>query len=118
MPKPEPPAFSNYKKKGIPRHTRGSTIEVSQTPDIEEVRSNETARRLQDLIKEDHKEYIQLQSDYNYNIHIYELKLKGMASISNNEQKSAAREEYEKTVKQAATKRITTKAEIENWLEQ
>ncbi|KAL0929798.1 gag protein [Colletotrichum truncatum] len=154
MPKPEPPAFSDYKKKGIPRHTRGSIIEVSQTPDIEEVRSNETARRLQDLVKEDREEYVQLRSDYNHDIRIYEreaaalrelrnwvlstaaekyvnacckptetlyawmVKLKGVASISNNEQKSAAREEYEKTVKQAATKRITTKAEIENWLEQ
>ncbi|KAL0944245.1 gag protein [Colletotrichum truncatum] len=139
MPKPEPPAFSDYKKKGIPRHTRGSIIEVLQTPDIEE---------------EDREEYVQLRSDYNHDIRIYEreaaalrelrnwvlstaaekyvnacckptetlqawmVKLKGVASISNNKQKSAAREEYEKTVKQAATKRITTKAEIENWLEQ
>nr|XP_036577750.1 gag protein [Colletotrichum truncatum]KAF6784809.1 gag protein [Colletotrichum truncatum] len=135
MPKPEPPAFSDYKKKGIPRHTRGSIIEVSQTPDIEEVRSNETARRLQDLVKEDREEYVQLRSDYNHDIRIYEreaaalrelrnwvlstaaekyvnacckptetlyawmVKLKGVASISNNEQKSAAREEYEKTTR-------------------
>ncbi|KAL0943122.1 gag protein [Colletotrichum truncatum] len=129
MPKPEPPAFSDYKKKGIPRHTRGSIIEVSQTPDIEEVRSNETARSLQDLVKEDREEYVQLRSDYNHDIRIYEreaaalrelrnwvlstaaekyvnacckptetlqawmVKLKGVASISNNEQKSAARED-------------------------
>nr|XP_036590025.1 gag protein [Colletotrichum truncatum]KAF6802030.1 gag protein [Colletotrichum truncatum] len=135
MPKPEPPAFSDYKKKGIPRHTRGSIIEVSQTPDIEEVRSNETARSLQDLVKEDREEYVQLRSDYNHDIRIYEreaaalrelrnwvlstaaekyvnacckptetlqawmVKLKGVASISNNEQKSAAREEYEKTTR-------------------
>ncbi|KAF6803890.1 gag protein [Colletotrichum musicola] len=101
--------------------------------DIEEVRSNETARRLQDLVKEDREEYVQLRSDYNHDIRIYEreaaalrelrnwvlstaaakyvnaccdptetlhawmVKLKGVASISNNEQKSAAREEYEKT---------------------
>nr|XP_036588243.1 polyprotein [Colletotrichum truncatum]KAF6799616.1 polyprotein [Colletotrichum truncatum] len=131
MPKPEPPAFSDYKKKGIPRHTRGSIIEVLQTPDIEELRSDynhdiriyeREAAALRELrnwvLSTAAEKYVNACCKPTETLQAWMVKLKGVASISNNKQKSAAREEYEKTVKQAATKRITTKAEIENWLEQ
>ncbi|KAL0938596.1 gag protein [Colletotrichum truncatum] len=119
MPKPEPPAFSDYKKKGIPRHTRGSIIEVSQTPDIEEVRSNETARSLQDLVKEDREEYVQLRSDYNHDIRIYEREAAALRELRNWVLSTAAEKAPRvRSTRRPSSKRLPTKAEIENWLEQ